>query len=626
MDPVTLVAVGVVAYKFLRGASPDSSDQTLALTPGRTTAALLPLGTQGAGTSSQAPLANTTTREGIPLGEAMQDPALGPDQIIIHPGDQVINDAQGHLLYVVPGDLAARLDNETAMMLRAYVALDPPDFHAWLDRYARYIVLRNDMHLEKLENPIDPNESFQPTPAMLARMGNAAYKIGQAINGVAVGRSVDLFGVGASAAGAIPGMEPNLVTALQAAALTYNAIQAIAALNGVSMNLVSALSGGAFLGTVTADAYLGLANVGVGVQALGPVLMAVGLVVDIGFTIIGNKPDMQKAVDVALDVASLVCLFIPVIGWVIAIVIQLVKFIIDLFGDDLFGGGGADHDLREALETARYGANLNPMFPQIVNALTPRELLRSVFEWGAGYCGGKHIVAMAVFLRLKAGDRLTVAGQPYTVPKDIGIGYLYPGCPSLPQPYRQMSYDELAWALAVYAPINGVQAEAQAGIAESLKTQFNVPTQNLIKARAKPLREFLVTYHLSLDQIDAIVLEYRAQPHLQAMAQAFGWHVVDHGVEGSWQVWLGSIVHAEWDAFNSFTTHGTLSDFAARQGYPSMYALRAAALRSWETVYARVEALKPKLLALTAWYESEIQRAADAAAAAAWLSAGSGVG
>jgi len=569
----------------------------------------IPLGTGAAGTQPGAPLSNTTTRIGIPIGTVMENPPPGIDEIIINPGDHVVEDAQGNVVYVIPGDLAARLDDETAMMLRAYVALNPPDFQAWLDTYARYIIMRNDMHLEKLENPPDPSTAFQPTPAMLARMGNAAYKIGQAINGVAVGRSVDLFGVASSVAGTIPGIDQDVISAIQAAALTSNAIQAIAALNGVSINIISGLTGGAFLGTVTAAAYPGLMGLSVGLQALGPILMGVGLVVDIGFTIIGNKPDLQKAIDVALDVASLVCLFIPVIGWVIAIVIQLVKFIIDLFGDDLFGGGGDDHDLREALETARYGSNLNPMFPQMANAYTPRELLRVVNEWGTGVCGGKHIVAMAITLDLKVGDVLTIAGQRYTVPANIGLTYPYPGCYSLPQPYHAMTFDELAWALAVYAPLNRVRAMAQAGIAPELKVQFNVPTQNIIMARAKPMREFLVTYGLTLDQIDMIAMEHRAQPRLQAMAHAFGWHVVGKDqTDGSWQVWFSTIVHEEWDRFNVLSTHGTLSDFAAQNGYPTMYAFRAAALAPWASWYARFEPLKARLAAMKASYALQLSQ------------------
>jgi hypothetical protein len=574
MEPVTLVAGGLLLYGWLKGKGPTtSSPAQLAATPASSTAHLQALGTAQSGTGPDAPLATTTSVvNGIPF-------------------------AQGASATPVP-DLVSVLDNDTAMMMRAYAALNPEDFQVWLDRYASHIQMRDDFYFQALTDP--PTGGYQPTPGMILSMGSAAYKVMQAFNGVAVGKYGDVFGAAASVAGVIPGVDPMLVKSLQglvlgyrafSAAVTVSDIASIAAANGVGIMDVtgSMLSAGGVSATFAAAPIASMAGV----------LMAVGLVVDIGFTIAGNAPDVQKAIDVALDVASLACLFIPVVGWVIAIVIQLVKFIIDLFGGDLFGGG-LSHAQREALETARYGQNLNPMFPELANAFTPRELHRAICNWTSGYCGGVHVIAMAVNLVLKDGDVVYVAGQPRTIStQDLGTGapvLLPPGTTQTTlgigdngpnggqcywlkgSPFEMMTNDEMAWALGMYATKNGVIAEAQAGIAEALKTQFNDPVQNTIEARAQPMANFLA-HGLSLDQIDQVALEYRAQPHLNALATAFGWP--------DWQHMLADVMHDEWAIFNIITTHGSLHDFALQNGYPTMYALRAHAFATYEDYWER---------------------------------------
>lgn len=590
MEPVTLVAGGLLLYGWLKGrpAAGVTPSQIAALPtgPAAATATNVSLGTAQAGTGADAPLATTTS---------------------------VVNNvpfAQGATATPVP-DLVSVLDNDTAMMMRAYAALNPEDFQVWLNRYADHIQMRNDFYFQALTDP--PTGGYQPTPGMMLSMGSAAYKVMQAFNGVAVGKYGDVFGAAASVAGVIPSVDPMLVKSLQGLVLGYRAFSAavtvsdiagIAAANGVGLMDVtgSMLSAGGVSATFAAAPIASMAGV----------LMAVGLVVDIGFTIAGNAPDVQKAIDVALDVASLVCLFIPVVGWVIAIVIQLVKFIIDLFGGDLFGGG-LSHAQREALETARYGENLNPMFPELSNAYTPRELHRVLCNWTSGYCGGIHVIAMAVNLVLKDGDVVYVAGKPLTISaSDLGTGapvLLPPGAtqttlgigdngPNGGQcywlkgtPFEWMTNDEMAWALGMYATKNGVIAEAQAGIREDLKTQFNDPVQNTVAARAQPMANFLA-HGLTLDQIDQVALEYRAQPHLNALATAYGWP--------DWQHMLADVMHDEWEIFNIITTHGSLHDFAVQNGYPTMYALRAHAFETYESYWGRAQAAQSTLAANSA--------------------------
>lgn len=557
-EPVTLVLLGGAALAWWRGrhgapAATTPTPNQIARRPAAATAGGLPLGTLGAGTGPNAPLATNTSvvnAAHAPLADAL---AATP----------------------IPSGLIVALDNDTALKLRAYAALNPADFQAFLDKYAAHIQLRDDLYFHALTDP--PAGGYQVTPGMAVGLGVSAYKVAQAMNGVAAGNYGDLLGVSASVAGQIPGVDPLLVKGLQGVVLGYRVITSLdsiinlAAANNVAVSTLFT-SPSSLVGA--AGAYPGLAAV-----PLAGVLMAVGLCVDIGFTIAGNEPDVQKAIDVALDVASIAVLFIPIIGVVIALVIQLVKFIIDLFGGDLFGGG-LSHTQREALETARYGQNINPMFPQLADAYTPRELFHAIVAWGSGYCGGQHVVAMAVSFFIPGGDVVQVGGQPFKVPAP-GLTF-EPGNNPSPgacywlanQGLGAITNDEQAILIALYGA--NTMAEAQAGIAEALKGQFNTPTRNLIEARTAPMRSFLA-HGLSLDQIDQVAMEYRAQPHLNLVASLYGY--------SDWQHLLSDVLAEEWTRFNFNNGHGSLADFAKQNGYASMYAFRAAALASYEQPY-----------------------------------------
>lgn len=606
-EPVTIVLVGAAAWAWLKSKESAQAGAVLpgapgtAVTPGTITpsgdpvpnpsgapptSVQQPPSVAGSGTGPDAPLAtNTGNSNGVPLGLAA-DPNAN--------------------ITPIPANLVSILDDQSALMFREWVALHPDQFQVFLDRYANNIKLRDDMFFEAVTNP--PQGGYQLTPDMAVGLGTSAYKVIQGLNGVAAGNYGDLFGVSATVAGKIPGMDPTFVQSVQALALGYRAfsqlttladIQAIATANGVGILDVtsSMLTSGAAgvydaagnLVSVAETPIISGAFAGAPIASLGGALMAVGLVLDIGFTIAGDAPDIQKAIDVALDVASLVCLFIPVVGWIIAIVIQVVKFIIDLFGGDLFGGG-LSHQQREQLETARYSENISPMFPILAGAYTPRELWAAIVDWGSGYCGGTHVVAMSVGLKLHAGDVVMVAGKPVTVPTDPNgavNGYdalLSPGrqpCYWITGLFQGMTNDEQAWAIAKYGSVNGFIAEAQAGIREDLKTQFNVPTQNVLMARTQPMRTF-IDHGFTLDQIDQVAKEYRAQPHLAALAAAFGFP--------DWQHFFAFTVNNEWLAFSTANTHGTLHDFALANGFQSMYDFRATALATYDDYYNRAQA------------------------------------
>jgi hypothetical protein len=577
-EPIVLILGGVAVYSWLKNrqtAAPTETqlaDEPAAVTAGNTPLATIPSGSLATNGSAIA------TAEGVPIGDVMAVPPP-PDGTYL----------------TVPSDLVAALDNQTALMFRAYARLNPDDLEAFLTKYSDRVVLRNDLYFEILTEGPPGADDIQITPGMLTSMGSAAYRVGQALNGVAAGKSVDLFGTAASVAGAIPGVDENLVSSLQGMAMGYRVITSITDVMSVATNAgveITNLTGLMQLGGAV-GAYPGLAAL-----PLSGVLMGVGLVVDIGFTIISDKPDLQKAVDVALDVASLCVLFIPVIGLVIALVIQLVKFIIDLFGEQLFGGG-MTKEQKEMIEAAKYGERLNPMYPQLAAAYTPRELWRTIVQWGSGYCGGVHIVAMSVVLKLKAGDTFMVNGSPYTVPPnpeaaqrsgDGTVAWLAFGDNEQPggcywfkgTPFERITNDEQAWALGAYAAKNGTAASAQVGVSDYLTTQFEQPTMDIIQARATPMGEFVLKHKLSLDQIDQIALEYRAQPHLNELAVAFGWP--------TWQEHFGSVVEPEWRAFSLTTAEGSLSDFAKRNGYTTMYAFREVALRPFESLWQRGQA------------------------------------
>src|SRR5437016_1671914 len=249
-EPVTLIIGGVALWRFLQRSQPKGP-----------VGATAPLSTAAAGTGPDAPLAPPTAIVNDVALSAAADPAR----------------------HVMPiPDLAAALDDDTAMQMRAYAALHPDDFQVFLDRYADRLVLRQDLYLEALTDP--PQAGFQLTPQMGVSLGGAAYKVAQAINGVAAGRSVDVFGVAASVAGRIPGVNQDLVSSLQGLALGYRAftagvqvadVAAIAATNGASIIDVtgSMIEEAQALGTA-GSATPALAQMPI--QSWGGVLMAAG--------------------------------------------------------------------------------------------------------------------------------------------------------------------------------------------------------------------------------------------------------------------------------------------------------------------------------------------------------------
>lgn len=314
-----------------------------------------------------------------------------------------------------------------------------------------------------------------------------------------------------------------------------------------------------------------LANLGVVMQVLG----VVALVVDMGFVIASNVPDAQKAIDTALDAAMIVCLFIPVYGWIISIVLAVVRFIFDLFAGKLFGS--LTHEQREALETAAYAEHLHPIFPAIAHCYAPRELLRVLIDWGSGSCGGTQSVAM-------------VTGLHNTPTQGVDLYFGDDGCYYHTGVNAGITFDQQAQWLATKGQTSDFFAVAQAGISTTYRNAFNAQMFNVVTARCVVYAN-MAAQGLTLDDMDKIADEYRRTDTLDRVAAIFGWD--------SWRGLFASILQPQWSAYvASKPTGGSLNDFARTLGYSDAIALRDAAFAGYMPVGLRVVALEDAIRSL----------------------------
>lgn len=314
----------------------------------------------------------------------------------------------------------------------------------------------------------------------------------------------------------------------------------------------------------TFSAPIDLADLGSVMQVLG----VAALLVDIGFTIAGDAPNAVKAITTALDIGMIVCLYIPVYGWIAAIVLAVVKFVFKLFAGQLFGG--LSHEEREALERARYARAVSPMLPEIAQCYAPRELVRTLWRWGSGACGGQGDVAMMIGLR---GTSI-IFGQPG------------PSCP-----YQVGTLDEQAEAFASgigHDP--NLYAAAQVGIRPDLRAVFESGVLEAIRARVG-LYESMWAQGITLDQMDAIAAEYRRTDALQALATLYGW--------ATWQAMFAALVGPAWAAYVEATPTGaSINGLAQRYGFPDAIALRETAFAGYAAFAARVRALDTRVTVL----------------------------
>jgi len=150
------------------------------------------------------------------------------------------------------------------------------------------------------------------------------------------------------------------------------------------------------------------ATIGDVLQVVGPVVTIVVACVSMYFTITGDLPDYQKAIYCALDAASIAAVFIPVVGWIVAAVIQIVKFVLQKVL-----GQSKSHEQREAEETAyllQYGAQ--ELAKQLNQIMTLRQLYDVLTSWGSGSTGGTTAIAIVTMVN---GKMIGVSNQTYAV-------------------------------------------------------------------------------------------------------------------------------------------------------------------------------------------------------------------
>ncbi len=531
----------------------------------------------------------------------------------------------------LPGSVVT-LDQATAQAFRGYARGNSADYQTWLDHYAGALEARP----TGLVVHQAPAGGFQLSDQMLAAIGlKAAKTLLDVLNGATVTQVVmDLTGLASLPASVATGLPVAAIISVgQTWIQALTSSPAAAAAELVDVPGGSAAAAGLADGTVqlvditpalaaepitvadltpaaasSLESSIATGGVATGgelvleappISNLGGLLQGLGiagLAVDIGFTIASNKPDVVKGIDTALDTAAIACLIFAEtgVGIVLAVVIEVVKFIFDLFSGTLFGGG-LSHTEREVLETARYARNLEPMFPEIAGALTPRELLTVLIHWGSGACGGIEQIAMMTWVTMPAGARVRVGGRAATLAADTLLYFAAPGCAIYNTPanyawgatWAGITFDELAVILTQHAAT--FQAEAQAGIAEWRKAPFNTEVVHLVQARIKPAAGMMAR-GFTLDDIDDVAAEYRRQPKLHAVANFFGFT--------TWQPMIGAIWAAEWKTFVDRNPHGTLTQFARELGYASARAWRDAGILSFEVFYDRMTSLQAVQAAL----------------------------
>lgn len=329
------------------------------------------------------------------------------------------------------------------------------------------------------------------------------------------------------------------------------------------------------------------------ISLLGPALQIIGVVgvlVDIGFTITGDQPDVLKAVNIAIDVAIIVCMFVPVWGWIAALVLSLVKIVIGLFT----GQQGPSHAQREALETKWYADHgAKPFLQGLGGVLSPRELLRYMVEWGSGSCGGVHEVAISFTLQAPDGGLVQIGHQhvygaqtPNACYFNVGASYRNVADVSL------LTQDAMAELLVEFGE-SDLGINIQAGIAPELKAPMNTTMDDIVTKKLRAWKEAM-DFGLTLDDLDAIATEQRKQPRLMAIAAAFGF--------AHWRDLAQYHLQDYWTRYIVTSRDGSLNHFAQSLGYGRGWIeLRDAVLDSYGAVYDRVEHLDYLVTRMEHW-------------------------
>ena len=342
---------------------------------------------------------------------------------------------------------------------------------------------------------------------------------------------------------------------------------AVAPPTGLDFGVPLGLDSGGAIGSGGALAADTLALPAIDFGALLSVVAVIGFVVSVYFTVTSaTMPDVQKAVNIALDAASLVCAMTGV-GIIVTIIIQAVKFILNTFGSEIFGGG-LDHAAREKLEQADYAQELSPMFVELAECVAPRAMVNRLVQWGSGNCGGVHAIAMMTGLRDPVTGAILYFGAPGCYLHTQGGTYR--GI-ALTRPF---SMDEQAMLLARHGATDLV-ASAQAGIRDDMKAVFNDALVRSVGPRAE-LWGRMLAEGWTLTEIDRFAHEFHERPRWTRAAQALGF--------GTWQAWLGAELDPQWKTFvaaGRVREGMSLDTFAQYCGASDMAVLRDQRLGPW---------------------------------------------
>ena len=326
---------------------------------------------------------------------------------------------------------------------------------------------------------------------------------------------------------------------------------------------------------------------------LAPALLVVGVavvLVDIAFTIMGDQSIAMKVINTAINAAIIVCMFIPVYGWIIALVLSIVKMLIGLFNKD----EKAEHAAREGRELSWYlEQGAKPFMSGLSEARSPRELFRYMVAWGSGYCGGEHEVTISSALTDPEGGRIGIGhNNARGVESPNGcywnVGGRYRGFTDV----SQLTQDQITEAMVLYGATD-LTVTIQAGISESMKAPLNTIMDETVTRRLMVWREAMVEYGLSLDDLDMIAAEQRKQPRLYAIAKFYGhedwrdlvqWHLQDY-----------------WTRYIVTNREGSLWGFAAALGYADWTALRDAIMESYGRWYDIIQVTERRVLGMERW-------------------------
>jgi hypothetical protein len=209
----------------------------------------------------------------------------------------------------------------------------------------------------------------------------------------------------------------------------------------------------------------------ISVAAVGAI---VGALINIGFDLASDMPDDMKAVAVALDVLNLALVFIPVVGWALAIIAALFKSsILKLMAPPL------THEQRELLELKNVLERTAGMYNYYVRrATSPSLLYYGIAVYNRGDLSHEAVGGVAVALRyLSVDGRWKIIRPAGATPRADGMvqhagSWVIQGTPQ-----------DFITSVALIP--EGMEVKIQAGIALEKLEPANTYLEDHIRLRAR---------------------------------------------------------------------------------------------------------------------------------------------